>query len=155
MILPPFEGRKTTVAKAYSYVIEPDSPEGSNVKHELREIPCSSEDFINAVAPAEHGFKVIAGKGTDLLALKMNGLGVSCMNVSAGFYHPHKDDEYTLLPELQKSLEYIQYIITHVTQSFPHVFKTKTQLWVEHNNSSLNQLSTTSSVISPSSSAAV
>ncbi len=32
------------------YVIEPDSPEGGNLKHELREIPCASAEFIKAIS---------------------------------------------------------------------------------------------------------
>jgi len=121
------------------YVIEPDSPEGSNVKHDLREIPCSSEDFIHAAAPEEHGFKVVAGKGTDLLALKMNGLQVSCMNVAAGYYHPHKDDEYTLIADLLQSLDYVKFIVSNISQRFPHTYQTETQKWMEKN--SINECS--------------
>ncbi len=115
------------------YVLEPDSPEGSNLKHELREIPCASEDFINAIAPEKHGFKIVDGKGTDILALKMNGLKVSCVNIGAGYYRPHKDDEYTLIGELKKCYDYILEIITSNNERFPHIYETETQKWVKQN----------------------
>ncbi len=115
------------------YVVEPDSPEGSNLKHELREIPCASEDFINAIAPAEHGFKIVDGKGTDILALTMNGLGVSCVNIGVGYYRPHKDDEYTLMGELQHCLDYVLDIVSNLHEKFPHEYQTETQKWIKTN----------------------
>ena len=113
------------------YVVEPDSPEGGNLKHELREIPCASEAFIEAIRPAEHGFKIIDGKGTDILALKMNGLCVSAVNVAAGYYRPHKDDEYTIVSDLLQSRDYVLYMIKNVLDRFPHDYKTETQRWAE------------------------
>ena len=113
------------------YVIEPDSPEGCNLKHELREIPCSCPEFIKAIQPETHGFKIIDGKGTDILALKMNGLGVSAINIGAGYYRPHKDDEYTVVSDLQQCLNYILLIINTIYERFPHEYKTETQKWIE------------------------
>lgn len=113
------------------YVIEPDSPEGGNLKHELREIPCASAEFIDAIQPEAHGFKIIDGKGTDVLALKINGLKVSSVNVGAGYYRPHKDDEYTIISDLQQCLDYILFVIHNTHKRYPHEFKTDTQKWVE------------------------
>ena len=121
---------KMSFFKDSLYVIEPDSRDGGIVKHTLRGTPCSSDDFIRALGLEAHGFKVVPGRGTDILALKQNGLGVSCLNVGTGYYHPHKNDEYTLKPELLKALEFVQYIVNNVTSPFPHVYKAESRTWI-------------------------
>ena len=113
------------------YVIEPDSKEAGEVKVVLRGIPCASEEFISALKAEEHGFEIVDGKTTDILPLTLNSIGVSCANVSAGYYSPHKDDEYTLIPDLLKSKAYIENVLDSLHRRFPHQCKTETQKRIE------------------------
>lgn len=41
---------------------------------------------------------------TDVLELKERGLGVSCINLSCGYYEPHSDEEFTVKKDLLNCL---------------------------------------------------
>ena len=58
---------------------------------------------------------------TDVLALKENGLGVSCINVSCGYYNAHSDEEITIKKDLLKCLLFVEHIIEDCTGVYPHV----------------------------------
>lgn len=109
------------------YVLEPDSKESGEIKVVLRGIPCASKDFVSALRADDFGFKVVEGKTTDVLSLTLNGIGVSCANLSAGYYAPHKDDEYTIIPDLFRSQAYLEVLLSTLHQRFPHQYKTETQ----------------------------
>ena len=59
----------------------------------------ASEAFVEALPLEAYGYALTEGKTTDILALTFSDIGVSCINVPAGYHNPHKDDEYTLLVE--------------------------------------------------------
>jgi len=109
------------------HVIEPDSKGKGEVKVILRGIPCASEEFISALGTEENGFAIVEGKTTDILPLTLNGIGVSCANVSAGYYSPHKDDEFTVIPDLLGSFAYVEGLLTRLHHRFPHQYRTETQ----------------------------
>lgn len=52
---------------------------------------------------------------------------VSCINVPAGYHNPHKDDEYTLLPELERCMAFVKQVVTTLHQRFPHEYRSETQ----------------------------
>ena len=70
-------------------------------------------------------------KGSDIFALTLNGIGVSCANIPAGFHLPHKDDEYTVIAELEHALAFIRHFVTTERRRFPHIYKTYTQQMIE------------------------
>ena len=113
------------------YVLEPDCKGGEEVHTNLKEIPCASEDFINVLQLEANGFMLTDGKGSDIFALTLNGIGVSCANIPAGYHLPHKDDEYTLISELEHSFEYVKQTVLRPDTRFPHIFKSETQLAAE------------------------
>lgn len=113
------------------YVLEPDCKGGEEVHTTLKEIPCASEEFIEALQLETNGYTLTDGKGTDIFALTLNGIGVSCANIPAGYHLPHKDDEYTLIPELEHTLSYILHINNTLDKQFPHSYKTETQQMVD------------------------
>ena len=113
------------------YVLEPDCKGGKEIHTVLRGIPCASKDFEEALQTEANGFEITDGKTSDILALTLNNIGVSCANIPAGYHNPHKDDEYTLLPELEHTLAYIQQTITRLQERFPHIYKSETQQWAE------------------------
>ena len=113
------------------YVLEPDCKGGKEIHTVLRGIPCASKEFEEALQVEANGFEITDGKTSDILALTLNSIGVSCANIPAGYYQPHKDDEYTLISELEHSLAYIQQTIERLQERFPHIYKSETQQWAE------------------------
>lgn len=53
-----------------------------------------------------YGFKEEIGIFTDVYVLKRRGLNAPCVNVSAGYYCPHSDIEYTVLGELDNTVKF-------------------------------------------------
>ena len=113
------------------YVLEPDCKGGIEVHTNLKEIPCASEKFIEALDLETNGYTLTDGKGSDIFALTINGIGVSCANISAGYHNPHKDDEYTVIAELDHALAYIKSLLLSLHQQFPHQYKSETQKMIE------------------------
>ena len=113
------------------YVLEPDCKGGEEVHTNLKEIPCASDEFIEALQLEANGYTLTDGKGSDIFALTLNGIGVSCANIPAGYHLPHKDDEYTLISELEHSFEYVKQTVLRLDTRFPHIFKSETQLAAE------------------------
>lgn len=115
------------------YVLEPDCKGGEEVHTNLKEIPCASEKFIEVLQLEANGYTLTEGKGSDIFALTLNGIGVSCANIPAGYHLPHKDDEYTLISELEHTYHFIRHTINSLCERFPHTYKSETQLWVDKN----------------------
>ena len=59
----------------------------------------------------------------------INGIGVSCANIPAGYHNPHKDDEYTVIAELEHTLTYILQTMTRLQKRFPHTYLSATRQW--------------------------
>ncbi len=131
------------------YVLEPDCKGGEEIHTNLKGIPCASPEFEQALLEADSSlftptgeadsslftlhssFSITPGKGSDIFALTLNGIGVSCANIPAGYHLPHKDDEYTVVAELELTFSFIQYFVTTEHRRFPHIYKTYTQQMIE------------------------
>lgn len=113
------------------YVLEPDCKGGDEIHTCLKGIPCASNDFVEALQVEDSGYTITDGKGSDIFALTLNGIGVSCANIPAGYHLPHKDDEYTVIAELEHTLSFIKSQLMNNHQRFPHHYKTETQMKVE------------------------
>ena len=109
------------------YVLEPDCAGGEGPRVVLRGIPCASEAFVETLPLEAYGYALTEGKTTDILALTFSGIGVSCINVPAGYHNPHKDDEYTSLPELERCLAFVKHIVNTLYRRFPHEYRSETQ----------------------------
>ena len=120
------------------YVLEPDCKGGEEIHTNLKGIPCASPDFEQTLLETDSQlsifnsqFKITPGKGSDIFALTLNGIGVSCANIPAGYHLPHKDDEYTVIAELEHTLAFIRHFVTTELRRFPHTYKTYTQQMIE------------------------
>ena len=113
------------------YVLEPDCKGGEEVHTTLKEIPCASEEFIEALQLDANDYTLTDGKGSDIFALTLNGIGVSCANIPAGYHNPHKDDEYTVIAEIEHALSYIKTMIMQISERYPHHYKSETQRMIE------------------------
>jgi tripeptide aminopeptidase len=62
----------------------------------------SSKEFQDAIKHIadEYGYKFKSGAMTDVEALSKKSVGVSCANVSCGYYHPHTNAEYVVIEEV-------------------------------------------------------
>lgn len=90
-----------------------------------------SEDFIKATNHEWFGYKETTGLMTDVMTLKEAGLGVSCLNISCGYYKPHTDEEFTIKYDLLNCLEFVEHIIENVVNVYPHeyVYTPKTTVY--------------------------
>ena len=143
------------------YVLEPDCKGGEEIHTNLKGIPCASPEFEQALLEADclqrlssrlgqtskldgsrcsdnsslftfhSSFSITPGKGSDIFALTLNGIGVSCANIPAGYHLPHKDDEFTVIAELEHTLAFIRHFVTTEHRRFPHIYKTYTQQMIE------------------------
>ena len=66
------------------------------------------------------GYKETDGLMTDIEQLKEQGLNVSCVNLSCGYYEPHTDNEYTDKKDLLNCLRFIEHIITNCKKTYRH-----------------------------------
>lgn len=113
------------------YVIEPDRRGGEEPSVVLRGIPCASEEFVEALRLEDFGYALAEGKASDILALTLNDIGVSCINVPAGYHNPHKDDEFTVLTELERCLAFVKQTVATLHRRFPHEYRSATQRRIE------------------------
>ena len=78
-----------------------------------------SDDFIADAAPEEYGYSLCNGAMTDVAELFENGVGISCINLSCGYYAPHTDNEYTSKSDVQKCYDFVCHIIEDCTRTYP------------------------------------
>lgn len=112
------------------YVLEPDCRGGSEVHTLLRGIPCASDDLVAALNLAANGYVQTEGKSSDILALTIRGVGVSCANIPVGYHLPHQDEEYTMMDELLHTYDFILHIVNTLRECFPYRYVSDTERWV-------------------------
>lgn len=102
------------------YVIQCDRRGSSDMITSIGFTDLCSEEFIQAVDPEKWGYREETGMMTDIQALKENGLKVSTINLSCGYYNPHTDEEITIKRDLLKCWLMVQHIIEDCTDIYPH-----------------------------------
>ena len=105
------------------YIIEPDRRGSSDLITNITGYICS-EDFKDYIPMSDFGYSEKTGMMTDVLELSERGVGISCINLSCGYYEPHSDDEFTVKVDLLNCLELVKTIIMNCgMQVFPHEYK--------------------------------
>jgi len=68
-----------------------------------------SKDFLDLLelVGASFGYSKGIGSYTDVTKLSERNVGVSCANLSIGYYNAHMDSEYTIWEELLNARYYI------------------------------------------------
>lgn len=102
------------------FVIQPDRKGNSDLITSIGYSDLCSEKLMEAIEPEKWDYREKNGLMTDILTLKENGLEVSCINVSCGYYNAHTDEEVTVKKDLMKSLMFIEHIIEDCTDVYPH-----------------------------------
>lgn len=106
------------------FVIQPDRRGYSDVITQISWESLCSEQFLSEIQPEQFGYNPTDGLMTDIEALRENGLEISCINLSCGYYEPHTDHEFTVKSDLKKCLEFVQFIIEYCTEVYTHEAET-------------------------------
>lgn len=102
------------------FIIQPDRRGSDDIITSIFTDLCS-EEFLEATGYKSYGFKPTDGLTTDVGTMKDNGLGISCINLSCGYYEPHTDHEYIVKRDVKHTLKFIQHIIETCTDVYPHI----------------------------------
>ncbi len=102
------------------FVIEPDRRGFENLITDISYTSLCSNDFLRDIGFERFGYKEESGMMTDVLELKERGLGVSCINLSCGYYEPHSDEEFTVKKDLLNCLGLVEHIIENCQSVYPH-----------------------------------
>lgn len=106
------------------FAIQIDRQNGGDIitVGKMGDVQLCSDEFANILGDVgkAYGYKACQGRNTDVVKLKERGLDISCVNLSAGYYNPHKDNEYIVEWELLNCIAYAK-----AMASFTSVFKHK------------------------------
>jgi len=113
-------GAKMEFFRDCRFVVEPDRRGHSDLITSIGGISLCSADFLRAIEPEKFGYEERDGLMTDVEALTENGLGLSCVNVSCGYYQPHSNEEFIVKADVLKCLHFVEHIIESATEVYPH-----------------------------------
>lgn len=102
------------------FVIQCDRRGKSDLITNIGCMDICSEKFISDIDPEKWGYKEEQGMMTDVESLKEQGLSVSAVNLSCGYFNPHTDEEITVKRDLEKCWRLVQHIIEDCTEVYPH-----------------------------------
>ena len=106
--------------KDVRFVIQCDRRGSSDLITSICSTEISSKEFIEATGYEAFGYHLEEGMMTDVLTLKENGLQVSAVNLSCGYYDPHSDHEFTVKRDLLNCLSFVEHIIENCTETYQH-----------------------------------
>ena len=92
------------------YCIQVDRRGNSDMVTSIYTDMCSA-DFIVDTNYESYGYNLSSGAMTDVAELFERGVGVSCINLSCGYYEPHTDHEFTSKSDVQKCYDFVCHII--------------------------------------------
>jgi len=101
------------------FIVQPDRKGSSDLITAMFCGSVCSEDFINAIGYEAYGYKKDHGTVTDVGELVDRGVGISCLNLSCGYYEAHSDQEITVLSELENCLNFVEHIVETCTDVYP------------------------------------
>lgn len=105
------------------FIVEPDRRGGDDLITEMCVGKVCSDDFIAATGYKEFGYTFARGTVTDVGELVERGVGISCLNLSCGYYNAHTDEEITVLDELENCLALVNNIVENCTDVYPFKYE--------------------------------
>lgn len=102
------------------FVVEPDRRGAHDLITTTSVTQICSDAFVDAIQPKNFGYKKTDGLMTDVETLKHNGLKVSCINLSCGYYSPHTENEYVVKKDMVNALNFVDSIIENCTEVYAH-----------------------------------
>lgn len=112
------------------FILQCDRKGGADFISKGAEVELCSDDFIQDCQLEQFGYKVTTGSMTDVVTLKQRGLGISCCNVSCGYYNPHTDYESTKISELEKCWRLTEHILS-LNKTYSHKYCPKVTIDVK------------------------
>lgn len=103
------------------FVIQADRRGANDLITNIGFTELCSDEFLNDIPSQKYGYTPADGLSTDVGQLKENGLEVSCINLSTGYYEPHSDREYVVIADLLNCKAFIEEIISTCTKVYPHL----------------------------------
>ena len=103
------------------FVIEPDRKGHNDLITQIGWTPLCSDEFLKDIGYKKYGYNETDGMMTDIETLKDNGLAISCINLSCGYYKPHTDQEFVYKPAVSNCLDFVEHIIKTCKKVYPHV----------------------------------
>lgn len=104
------------------FIIEPDRKGSSDLITSIYGKICSNK-FKEDICPQLFGYEATSGLMTDVIELCERGVGLSCINLSCGYYEPHTSDEFTVKEDLLNCLAFVRHIIETCTDVYPHKYE--------------------------------
>lgn len=101
------------------FVVEPDRRGATDLIVDIGGRICS-DAFEDALPMEDYGYKPTSGAMTDVMELSDREIGISCINLSCGYYNPHTDDEFTVKEDLRNCLNFVKDVIRKCTDVYPH-----------------------------------
>lgn len=101
------------------FIIEPDRRGSSDLITSMFCGQVCSADFMEAIGYEAYGYKPTQGSITDVGELTQRRVGISCLNLSCGYYEAHTDREFTVVSELENCLDFVCHIIDICTDVYP------------------------------------
>lgn len=120
-----------------SYVLQLDRKGNSDIIFNTAGTIIASDEFQQHVSNIadKFNYKPCRGGMTDVMALSENGLNVSCLNMSCGYYKAHTSDEYIKINDMNKSIKLAQKIIYELGDThYPHECSYEYNLYNSQNN---------------------
>ena len=111
--------------KDVRFVIQCDRRGSNDLIASICSTEIASKEFIEATGHEQFGYHLEEGMMTDVLTLKENGLAVSAVNMSCGYYDPHSDHEFTVKRDLLNTLSFVNHIIENCITVYPHEYDYK------------------------------
>lgn len=93
------------------YVLQCDRKGNRDLITRVNGMELCSDEFLKNISFERFGYFPTYGLSTDVHTLKQNGLNISCMNISCGYYEPHTNQEYTVIDDLYKCYRFVCHII--------------------------------------------
>ena len=101
------------------FIVQPDRRGGDDLITSMFCGEVCSDDFVEAIGYKNYGYKFAHGSITDVGELVERGVGISCLNLSCGYYEAHTDQEITVLSELENCLNFVEHIVETCTDVYP------------------------------------
>lgn len=106
--------------KNAKYVIQADRRGAHDIVTNIGFTELCSDEFLTDIPYQKYGYAITDGLSTDVGQLKENGLEVSCINLSTGYYEPHTNREYTVIADLLNCKALVEEIISTCHKVYPH-----------------------------------
>ena len=102
------------------FIVECDRRDAHDFINNASGIEICSAEFVKDANLDKFGYEEARGYSTDVRTLVQRGVGISCCNLSCGYYNPHYSNEYTVFHELVNCLHFVEYIFENCTKVYPH-----------------------------------